>query len=146
MVRIWTPHGTDISLGVILERFDADAVIAELEAAAVSGNQRQGQDLLTILDPALDPDQMTLEGLYRISQVARRIEGPAPKRSIYVAAEGKCRRGTEVYIALRQQLEGPVPDQRIFPDVLQACAYLAVPDLSAEFRAWPALHPLLTPH
>ena len=146
MVRIWTPSGTDVSIAVVLNRFDPDEVIAELEAAAASGEQRPGQDLLTLLDPALDPDDMSLEALYRISQVASRIEGPLTRRSIYVAEDGPARRGTEVYIALRCQLGTPVPDQRILPDVPRACAYLGVPDLSSEFRSWPALYPFLTPH
>lgn len=145
MVRIWTPSGCDISLGVVLDRFDPDEVIAELEAAEASGALRPGQDLLTILDPGLDPDDMTVEGLLRISHVARRIDGPQTRRSLIVVPDGGARRGPEVYIALRRQLKGPSPEHRIFPTVPEACAFLGVCDLSAEFRGWPDLHSYLTP-
>lgn len=150
MVRFWTPPGSSISLGVITAPFDADAVVAELRRGIDDGDRRSGQDQLTLLDPRLDPDEMTLQGLMRIAAVSRRMgalspkDGMSPARSVFVADEGRARRGLEVYIAMRENLRGPSPVYSIVTSVALGSTILGAPDLSPHFYRWPELGNLLT--
>lgn len=147
MVRFWTPRGCTISLGVLTGRFDPDAVISELLRADAEGDQRPGQDRLTVLAPDVDPDDMTLEGFMRIYQVSVQLDALAqdnPGRSVFVTQAGRRSRGALVYFELRRKLPGAVPDYALFHDVASASAALGVPDLSPHFRPWPALAEFLT--
>lgn len=148
MVRFWTPPGCDVSLGVILDRFDPDAVIAELRRAGASGDQRPGQDRLTLLDPAIGPEQMTLEGFMRIYRVSVTLETPPgggdlPK-SVFVNRKGRGSRGPRVYIAMRRNLPGNWSDFQVAHSVAQASAILRVADLSWHFADYPQLSEFLT--
>ena len=149
MVRFWTPPGCSVSLGVVMAPFNADRVVAELRRAVSEGDQWDGQDQLTVLDPALDPDHTTLQGLMRIAAASRRLSTEPPfgpvVRSVFVAEQGQSRRATEVYIALRKQLRGPQPRYDILNTVPEACSALDVPDMSRHFRPWPELAGFLTP-
>ena len=150
MVRFWTPPGCSVSLGVITAPFDSDAIVAELRRAMEDGDRRSGQDQLTLLDPLLDPDHMTLQGLMRIAAVSRRMgtvsaqDNISPARSVFVADEGRARRGLEVYIAMRENLRGPAPTYSVVSSVALGSVLLGRSDLSPHFYRWPELSCLVT--
>lgn len=121
--------------------------MAELDRALREGDQRPGQDLLTVIDPAVDPHDMSLQDFMRVYALNLKhdIAGVPPGRSLFVTDDGPSRRGTEVYIALRKKLRGPIPHYAILPSVPAACAELGCADLSDHFRDWPQLRGFLTP-
>jgi hypothetical protein len=148
MIKIWTPPGTGLSVSAITSRFDPDEIIEEMDRALAAGDQRPGQDRLTVISPQISPEEMTLDALMRIHmrsvRVARLALVQTVRRSVFVTQDGHHSRGAKVYIEMRRSLPGPVPDLSLVHDIASASVVLGLADLSPHFRQWPELGVYLT--
>lgn len=147
MVRFWTPPGLHVSLGVVTERLDADAVIAELGRAYRAGDQRPGQDCLTLIDPGIDMSEVSVTDLFRIQQASAAYNRMAPvwtvPRSVFVFGRGASRVGTEIYVELWNHLPGPRPEFQLCEGFAEANVALGTRDLGRYFRGLLMAEPFL---
>lgn len=147
MVRFWTPTGLDVSLGIMTERYDATEVLAELARAHREGDQRPGQDRLTLIHPDIDTGTISVADLCRIQRASasydRGAKSAAAPRSVFVAGQGRHRRGLDLYLELWNHMPGPRPEFHLCDSLDEAARLLGACGLPRHFDGLLAAEPFL---